>query len=197
MAFAMLISMFTGLGGMFSTKAFAAEGVSSVKSYDELDAAKDEFIYLATEVYEPDADGEYALSDYYVDPGMKLKVRVFLKTDLYIGAGTIGFVHDNRFFDIQNGTGEYDVAATGESNADHADVAENGVAVTFNSMMISSNNVYAATRLTLPDIVVDSYTLTQADASIHYTGYKRDTSSTLCYEFNEDEYFYEYYVIFI
>ncbi len=174
--------------------ATATAGVSSVKSYSKLASEKKEFIYLATEVYEPNADGDYELTDYYVDPGMKLKVRVFLKTDLYIGSGTVGFVHDNRVFDITNGTNGYEAAVAGVSNNENADVANNGVGVTFNSMMLSNSNVYKAGKLALPNKVVGDYTVTQADVSTHYTGYKRDTSSTYCYEFNEDEYFYEYYI---
>jgi len=194
MAFVMLISVFSGLGGMFSTKAYAAQGVSSVKSYADLDAAHDTFVYLATEIYEPDADGNYALTDYYVDPGMKLKVQLYLKTDLYIGTGKPGVLFDNNFFDVQNGTGEYEKLTSISGNPDNADLAAAGFYGSASTGMLSDESAYKNARLTYPTKVVGDYSIDLADIAQHNVSYKRDTNDTVCYEAKSDAYAYEFYV---
>ena len=192
----MLIGTVSAAASVVSAEdATATAGVSSVKSYQALDDAHNTFVYLATEVYEPDADGNYELTDYYVDAGMKLKVRVFLKTDLYIGTGKIGFLHDNRFFDIQNGTGAYDKLVNVSGNTGNTDLAAAGFYGNASGGMLSDESAYKNNRLTYKTKVVDAdYSIALADIAQQNLSYKRNTDSTLCYEAKSDAYAYEYYV---
>ncbi|MGN0543896.1 MAG: hypothetical protein ACI4JG_10660, partial [Acutalibacteraceae bacterium] len=52
LAIAMVMSIFAGVSTGFAPKASAATGTSNIKSYAELDAQYDGFIYLGLEAYE-------------------------------------------------------------------------------------------------------------------------------------------------
>lgn len=81
----------------------AGEGVDS---YSSLAASYDDFIYVATEFYEYGADGSLTATDYRVDPGQMLQMRVYIKSDRYLGTGKLGLNFDNTFFDLKNGEAE-------------------------------------------------------------------------------------------
>ena len=104
LAFAIVLGMFSCLGGIVAPKASAAEGTSSVKTYAELAAQYDNFIYLATDAYET-VDGNLVLSDGYVQPGDLLTFRLYFKSDRYIGSSTLYQVCDFDFFDNTRVTG--------------------------------------------------------------------------------------------
>ncbi len=177
--------------------AVSAAAEQNVESFAELSADNDNFVYIATEFYEPGEDNSYSqLSDHIVTPGMKLKVKAYLKTDLYIGTGVLGFTFDNRFFDVQNGTGEYEAAVPATVNINgNADVSAAGIYANQSSRMLADIPVVSAGKLLVPDKVVNSsYTIPLSDMSVYYFGYRRDVSSVYCYEFNDDAYFVEFFV---
>ncbi|MEE1136908.1 MAG: hypothetical protein U0M02_00315, partial [Acutalibacteraceae bacterium] len=94
---AMLAGSFTMLGGLATPDASAADGTSKVKSYESLAAQYDNFIYLASDIYEIETeDGtlstdttDEVLTDYYVEPGQILEERFYIKGDFYFGAITL------------------------------------------------------------------------------------------------------------
>ncbi|MGN0547212.1 MAG: hypothetical protein ACI4I3_07750, partial [Acutalibacteraceae bacterium] len=98
LAFAIVLGMFSCLGGVVAPKASAAEGTSSIKTYAELAAQYDNFIYIGTDAYETYND-ELMLTDGYVQPGDKLTFRLYMKSDRYIGSSTVYQVCDYSFFD--------------------------------------------------------------------------------------------------
>ncbi|MBE6771745.1 MAG: hypothetical protein E7547_06350, partial [Ruminococcaceae bacterium] len=107
---AMLAGSFAMLGGLATPEASAAEGTSQIDSYESLAATYDKFVYFGSEVYELDitvnADGTYSdpqnqeLTDYYVDAGQILEVRLYIKSDMYMGNGQFFIAYDNAFFDV-------------------------------------------------------------------------------------------------
>ncbi len=102
LAFVMVLSVFSGVAGVFAPKASAVvEGTSMVTSYADLDAAYDQFIYLGLEAYEDDGSGNLVLSDYYVQPGDWVTYRLYMKSDRYIGNCLPYVTYDTTFFDIK------------------------------------------------------------------------------------------------
>ena len=161
MAFAMVLGMFSGLGGMFSTKASAADDGSNIDSYESLAAAYDNFVYLGLEFWEYGADKSVTLTDHYVDAGQVLQMRVFLKSDRYIGSGTIGFTFDNSFFDLKKGGSAYPASiaqtvplydgVTLGVNAENASVAAEGLTFTRTSNAGSGVSQIKQGYITLPE----------------------------------------------
>ncbi|MDY5948481.1 MAG: hypothetical protein SPJ42_04465, partial [Oscillospiraceae bacterium] len=76
LALSMVFGTVAVAGDLLAPKANAAEGTSSIKSYAELKAQYNNFIYLGTEAYET-VDGELVLSDGYVQPGDTITMRMF------------------------------------------------------------------------------------------------------------------------
>ncbi len=101
LALTMVLGMFSGMGGVFAPEA-AATGTSNVKSYDELAAAYDQFIYVGVDVYEIDGSGVATLTDGKVKAGQWLEYRMYIKSDMWIGANYPIFFYDKRFFDVRN-----------------------------------------------------------------------------------------------
>ena len=131
LAIVMVFGSLSCLGAVVAPKASAAEGTSGVKSYADLAAQYDNFIYLASEIYEIEtADGTLSsavtkatLTDYYVQPGQLLEERFFIKGDFYFGNSQFVKAYDNAFFDVTqittaavDSTG-YSTAYTGVVNA--------------------------------------------------------------------------------
>ncbi len=94
---AMLAGTFTFLGDLMVPKADAAEG-SNVKTYAEIDAQYDKFVYVGVDVYEV-ANGE--LTDGYVQPGDWLEYHMTVYSDMYVGATYPVFVFEKDFFDVR------------------------------------------------------------------------------------------------
>ncbi|MGN0573459.1 MAG: hypothetical protein ACI4IX_05920, partial [Acutalibacteraceae bacterium] len=101
LCFAMLLGTVAVAGDLLAPKAAAAEGTSSIKSYAELKAQYNNFIYLGTEAYET-VDGELVLSDGYVQPGDTITMRMFVKSDRYLGPMKTYQVADSHFFDVKS-----------------------------------------------------------------------------------------------
>ncbi len=84
----------------------ASEGWSSISSYDELSGIYDDFVYIGTEVYETDYEGNNpVLTDYRVKAGDWLEVRTYIKSDHYIGDTSIVSLFSNDFFDVKDPNG--------------------------------------------------------------------------------------------
>ena len=132
---AMLAGSFTMLGGLATPDASAADGTSKVKSYESLAAQYDNFIYLASDIYEIETEdgtlntdtvaGSEVLTDYYVEPGQILEERFYIKGDFYFGAITLINAYDNAFFDVTQVTttapnsNGYSSKVSGPANANH------------------------------------------------------------------------------
>ncbi|MDY5949318.1 MAG: hypothetical protein SPJ42_08805, partial [Oscillospiraceae bacterium] len=84
------------VGDLIVPKANAAAGTSNIKSYAELDAQYDGFIYLGLEAYEEDG----TLTDGYVQPGDRITYRFYVKSDRFIGNSIPYVTYDNTFFDV-------------------------------------------------------------------------------------------------
>jgi len=133
LAIVMVFGSFSCLGAVVAPKASAAEGTSKIKTYAELDAQYNNFIYLGSEIYEIEtADGTLnsavtsrVLTDYYVDAGQLLEERLYVKGDFYFGNPTIVNIYEGDFFDVTQvsttapAAGSYTTGATGEVNANH------------------------------------------------------------------------------
>ena len=98
LAFTMVLGLFSGMGDVFAPKASAAGESNITKTYDELAAEYDNFIYLGVDVYEV-ANGE--LTDGYVNAGDWLEYRMTILSDMYIGQSYPLLVYDKVFFDIR------------------------------------------------------------------------------------------------
>ncbi len=98
LCFSLLAGSFAFLGDLIVPKASAAGETHITKTYEELDAAYNNFIYLGIDVYE-ERNGE--LTDGYVQPGDWLEYRMTILSDMYIGQSYPLVVYDNDFFDIR------------------------------------------------------------------------------------------------
>ncbi len=108
LCFALLAGSFAFLGDLVVPKAAAADApTSSVKLYTDLETAYDKFIYVGADAYELelDADGKITkatLTDGKVKAGSWLEYRMYIKSDMWIGANYPIFFYDKRFFDVRN-----------------------------------------------------------------------------------------------
>ncbi|MBQ2841715.1 MAG: hypothetical protein IJE72_01610, partial [Clostridia bacterium] len=85
--------------------------VTGIMSYNDLvkdygtatgaDGLTDGFIYVASEYYEYDESGKEVLTDYNVQPGEKLNVKVYIKSNMYTGEGYIISFYDNSVWDVK------------------------------------------------------------------------------------------------
>ncbi len=94
---AMLAGTFTFLGDLIAPAASAAEG-SNVKTYAELDAQYDKFVYVGIDVIEV-ANGE--LTDGYVQPGDWLEYHMTVLSDMYISTSYPHLAYTKDFFDCR------------------------------------------------------------------------------------------------
>ncbi len=104
---ALLMCMLTVLSAMVYNNASAAEGISKIDSYESLverygtatddEGRTDGFVYIGTEFYEEDGN----LTDYFVNPGDKLTVKVYLKSNMYTSDCKLISFFDNSFFDVK------------------------------------------------------------------------------------------------
>lgn len=130
MALVMVLTMFSCLGvvagasydhGSNGTstnwdRAFNPNETYEIKDYDDLaaiygdtsDAYDSSWLYVATEVYEEDPNGDvqlddgttWSLTDHYVQPGQELYIRYFLKSNCAIGVFGIHALMTRSFFDV-------------------------------------------------------------------------------------------------
>lgn len=95
------IAGFIGLETDNSQKAAAYyhnEGTSNVKTYEEVDAKYDKFVYVGIDVIEVENN---KLTDGYVQPGDWLEYRMTVLSDLYIGTIFPIVIYDKEFFDVR------------------------------------------------------------------------------------------------
>ncbi len=97
LCFAMLAGTVTFLGDLIVPEAKAAEG-SNVKTYAELDAEYDKFIYVGIDVVEVAND---EITDGYVKPGDWLEYRMTVLSDMYVGAAQPHIIYEKDFFDVR------------------------------------------------------------------------------------------------
>ncbi|MEE1137429.1 MAG: hypothetical protein U0M02_03015, partial [Acutalibacteraceae bacterium] len=135
LAIVMVFGSFSCLSAVVAPKASAAEGTSKVKKYAALAEQYDNFIYLASDIYEIETEdgtlntdtvaGSEVLTDYYVEPGQILEERFYIKGDFYFGAITLINAYDNAFFDVTQVTttapnsNGYSSKVSGPANANH------------------------------------------------------------------------------
>lgn len=130
MALVMVLTMFSCLGvvagasynhGEYGNsinwdRAFDPNEVYEVKSYAELEAQygstedyqTSAWVYLASEFYEEDPDGDvtledgstWSLTDHYVQPGQALYVRYYIKSNCGISAVALQSLCTRSFFDV-------------------------------------------------------------------------------------------------
>lgn len=103
LALAMVLGMFSMLGGVFAVDASAATMqpyTTHIKTYAELEAEHPNgFYYFGVEFLE--ADGQP--TDHIVSPGDVLTVRFYIKSSFYLTAQCLTFNLERNFFDITNG----------------------------------------------------------------------------------------------
>lgn len=103
LALAMVLGMFSMLGGVFAVDAAAADFTpytTHIKTYAELEEEyPDGFLYVAAEYLEEDGTP----TDHIVAPGDKLTVRWHIKSSFYLFAGRFDILLDRNVFDIMNG----------------------------------------------------------------------------------------------
>lgn len=102
LALAMVLGMFSMLGGVFAVDASAAAApyTTHIKTYAELEAEHPNgFYYFGVEFLE--ADGQP--TDHIVSPGDVLTVRFYIKSSFYLTAQCLTFNLERNFFDITNG----------------------------------------------------------------------------------------------
>lgn len=104
---ALVMCVLTAFGTMIYNNVSAAGNTSSIDSYDSLveiygtatddEGRTDGFVYLGTEFYEEDGN----LTDYVVNPGDKLTVKLYLKSNMYTSDFKLVTLFDNSFFDVK------------------------------------------------------------------------------------------------
>ncbi len=78
----------------------------TIPEYAELESEYEDFVYIGTEVYETDYEGNNLVpTDYYVLPGDWLEIRTYIKSDHYIGDTSIVSLFSNDFFDVRDPNG--------------------------------------------------------------------------------------------
>ena len=195
LAIAIVFGMFSCLAPIAAPVASAA-GTSKIDSYADLNAQYgqngDGFVYVGTEYYE--ADGQ--LTDYYVQPGDELTVRLYLKSNMYVGESYMISLYDNTFFDVKlagglgattDANGYTSNYAQGTKNANHPIVKNNGSPHTITSINITNagwikNTCGFTTEYLAKTDLVQSNTATDI------------TKSTAAYDCTSDEWVFEYYV---
>lgn len=102
LALAMVLGMFSMLGGVFAVdaSAVATPYTTHIKTYAELqEEHPNGFYYFGVEFLE--ADGQP--TDHIVSPGDVLTVRFYVKSSFYLTAQCLTFNLERNFFDITNG----------------------------------------------------------------------------------------------
>ena len=195
LAIAMVMSIFAGVSTGFAPKASAAAGTSSIRSYADLEAAYDSFIYLGLEAYE--ADG--TLTDGYVQPGDEITFRMYIKSDRYMGNGTYYSVYDNSFFDVTNVTHNasknytaysgvnYETNSQFNGNSGHPLTSEKGLYA-----IIASKPAKSMTQFTSGNVGIDASLYNAWDLVI-LQGKSDSTNIKYAHRFVQDEYVYEWY----
>ena len=210
MAFAMVLTIFSGVGAAFVPKAAAEEAghtgsESVIDSLADLDARDGYYIYLGLDFYEQNAAGAWEITDHYVNPGQTLKAEVYLKSDMWFGAGNPYFIFERSFFDVTNGftgltydttydpdeadypTENYPKNQTGNDiNSTHADVVDNGITYTYTTVW--ARNVPGFTEVSNTNF--HDVPLTESDTwDFWYFTMKRDGTSTNAFAVHQDDYF--------
>ncbi len=201
---AILVGSFALVGSVASAEELSGaplEG-TNIDSYESLvaqygtkvgaDGLVDGFVYIGTEILE--SNGK--VTDYFVKPGDVLTVRVYLKSNMYVGEPYIISLFDNKFFDVKLPAGATESVdangytsnySGGAKNVNHPMIKQNNSGHTITSINI--NNVgwikgmcgFSATYLKETDLVQSN---TQSDITV----------SQKVYTMESDEWFLSYQV---
>ncbi len=191
---AILVGSFA-LVGNIAPVASAAEETPKIDSYADLVAKYgqngDGFVYAGIEFYE--SNGK--LTDYYVKSGDELTVRVYVKSNMFIGETYVSSFYENSFFDVKLAGGPNASLSNGYTsnygqgtiNAKHPAKINNNAGHTITAIQSASagwlKNVcgYTADYLKTVDMVKSN---TKTDI----------TKSINAYDATSDEWLFEYYV---
>ena len=185
--------------------------MEEIKANGYADGSGNYFLYFGLDFYEQDADGEWTITDHYVQPGDSLRGYFYYKSNMWMGAGNVYIVFDRAFFDVTNGfdgltyNDTYDPDHTNyptenypgnldglNINTNHADIAANG-------------NYYKYTTKwarNIPGFMADAarnfcdVPLEESDTwDFWFFLYGRDSTSLNAYRFDEDDHFLTFDVL--
>ncbi|MBQ8763102.1 MAG: hypothetical protein IJZ07_03255 [Clostridia bacterium] len=116
LCFALFAGTFAFLGDLIAPSASAAEGTTNVKTFAEVDAAYDKYVYVGLDVIEV-ANGK--LTDGYVNAGDWLEYRCTILSDMYVGNSAPHIVYERDFFDVRVVTSTTPSTSTTFEKADY------------------------------------------------------------------------------
>ena len=168
-------------------------------------------MYLGVDFYEKGEDGEYTLTDHYVQPGQALRGYFYFKSNLWMGAGNPFIIFERSFFDVTNGATNLTYDETYDPdhedyptenypgnidcttmNQKHADVAANGNYVKYTTKW--ARNIPGFSEIAATNFC--DVPLAESDTwDFWYPSWGRDTTSTDAYQFNEDEHMFTFDVL--
>ncbi|MBQ2846912.1 MAG: hypothetical protein IJE74_01465 [Clostridia bacterium] len=192
---AMLAGSFVFVGDLAAPEASAAETTAGIDSYADLVAkygqGDDGFIYVGTEFYEEDG----RLTDYYVQPGDKLTVKQYIKSNMYTGEVKIMTLFDKTFFDAKIVANDAPTASTGYTSN-----CQTGVKNTDHPMIARNNPTHTLTSGAIPDVGWIKNVCGFSQDYLDKTDYVQSTTksdinaSTVAYELESDLWLLSYYV---
>ncbi|MBR6786227.1 MAG: InlB B-repeat-containing protein [Clostridia bacterium] len=181
------------------------DSMEDIKANGYADGSGKYFLYFGIDFYEEVADGEWELTDHYVQPGDTLRGYFYYKTNMYVGAGNAYIIFDRSFFDVTNGATGLGYDNTYDPN--HADYPTEGYPgnidgpnINMNHADIAANgNYYKYTTIwarNIPGLTENTNTnfcgipLEESDTwDFWFFNYGRDANSGDAYRFDEDEHF--------
>ena len=176
LALMMVVGMFSCLGTVASARythddtnytdswnrTFNPNEAYGVKSYAELAAIYGDqdvnsdtpWIYEAVEVYEEDGNGDWELTDHYLQPGDTVKFRIYLKGNVALGPFNLMLFLDNTFFESNQPTTASEISVwNGSMNEDSPIIQawKPGRNVFTSKAAYAHNNIKTLTGLTDDD----------------------------------------------
>lgn len=198
---AVIMCILIAVSAMIFNNVSAAEGVSKIDSYASLvenygteiddEGRADGFVYIGTEFYEEDG----TLTDYLVNPGDKLTVKLYLKSNMYSSDFNIISLFDNTFFDVKVVDDDAPLDANG-----YTALHKNAVKNESHPMVIRNGMAHHATSTNLLRVgwiknicgFTEEY-LSSTDL-VQNTSKMNTEKSNKPYEMTSDEWVFSYYV---
>ncbi|MBR5562041.1 MAG: hypothetical protein IKW12_02715 [Clostridia bacterium] len=181
----------------------SAAGISKIDSYESLvsnygtaigdDGLTDGFVYVGTEFYEEDGN----LTDYFVNPGDKLTVKVYLKSNMYTADCNLITLFDNTFFDVKivddgaptDGDGYTSMHEEAVINDNHPVVMSHGITHIATSKNLTAQGLGAVQKFCgFSQEYLENTDLVQNSSVINIQ------KSDAPYEMTSDEWIFSYYV---
>lgn len=181
----------------------SAAGISKIDSYESLvsnygtaigdDGLTDGFVYVGTEFYEEDGN----LTDYFVNPGDKLTVKVYLKSNMYTADCNLITLFDNTFFDVKivddgaptDGDGYTSMHEEAVINDNHPVVMSHGITHIATSKNLNAKGLGAVQKFCgFSQEYLENTDLVQNSSVINIQ------KSDAPYEMTSDEWIFSYYV---